>query len=564
MATKALVKLAVNTENNLIDSAGNKWQNHDCNFIMGRFTTTKAINLNANKYLVSNTTFTLKQNEMWYISFWSYKTIISDTDVILGGDSSKLYSIQNSDRDSNNGYGTIGLKINQSEYSIQDTTLQPLSQWTHIYITCDGNNNIYLFINGEYKSSQIMNTNLIFNPLILGGYDGSNTEGNAGYIDDLIIVEGQQLYTTDFTPPTKSLVFNTGTYSRLISISLPPDDIIDSYIANNRITYFYRVTFKKVNDLKAKYTLEYSANSTSYEILYSDKEYDFTEENFSNSKSTLINLANMEIEYLKKFVDTLIGNVNIPGNITKIYKAKNGITYYTKISFEPISSLTTQYVMAIKMEWGTKTNTYNNTYKIQNYVITSDNYKSYISDISHLSDTLSEECEEYLDTLVGTIYLPGTIYREITSSNRYRYYFRTHFSIQEQSDNKVVIAYTTMWDKNISYFNTWNTKTYTVTANNYSTHTEDVEDLAKQELNKCIQSFDVISSDKFYIRLNSKSKDIVLYKTEPSVNHISLAKKNGENLYMKSSNIKKNISGLNIRKDNTIYNIGNDFETESN
>ena len=212
-----LVQLSANSSG-LIDLAGNTWTYHkkeitrirdEENYeeesedidlgIAGKFPDTLAININENNWISSDKEIILPYNEKWFIYLWNYKIKFSNYDIVLGGTNAKYYSLQNNDGE----YAqTIGMRIDGQGYSIKSLIPQELDRWVHYYIDCDGNGNIFLYIDGKIQQRIYRKQNIIFKPLNLGAWSfGTCKEGTPGFIDDLVIAKGEQLFFDEFDIP---------------------------------------------------------------------------------------------------------------------------------------------------------------------------------------------------------------------------------------------------------------------------------------------------------------------------------------------------------------------------
>ena len=212
-----LVQLSANSSG-LIDLAGNTWTYHkkeitrirdEENYeeesndmdlgIEGKFPNTLAININEGNWISCDKEIILPYNQKWFIYLWNYKTKFSYYDVVLGGTNAKFFSLQNNDGE----YAqTIGMRIEGQGYSIRSIVPQELDKWIHYYIDCNGSGMFSLYINGKIQEKLHRNQDMIFKPLNLGAWSfGTCKEGTPGFIDDLVIARGEQLFYEDFEVP---------------------------------------------------------------------------------------------------------------------------------------------------------------------------------------------------------------------------------------------------------------------------------------------------------------------------------------------------------------------------
>lgn len=111
-----------------------------------------------------------------------------------------------------------GNTYNAIPFQLTGTTTLALNTWYHVAVTRDSSNVVRLFINGALEASATMSFNPIntqSDTLRIGcSYaDGEGKEPVFGYIDELRIVKGRALYTSNFTVPTAELSIYTETIS---------------------------------------------------------------------------------------------------------------------------------------------------------------------------------------------------------------------------------------------------------------------------------------------------------------------------------------------------------------
>ena len=181
-------------------SSNVNWTNNGATWnTKGKFSSNYAIDLNADKYMTSNVGIILPYNEKWFIYLWNYKSSRTNYDTIIGGTNSYYYSLQNKDAEFSN---KAGMRIYANGYSISSTNEQPLNEWVHYYIDCDGNGNISFYLNGNLQQSITKNQNIDFSSFNLGSWgEGKFKDGTPGLIDDLVIAKGEQLFISNFNIP---------------------------------------------------------------------------------------------------------------------------------------------------------------------------------------------------------------------------------------------------------------------------------------------------------------------------------------------------------------------------
>lgn len=150
----------------------------------------------------------LNSADEWTISLWNYKSsrdINSCWNGVLLFGTTWTYSFQNGDISSQN---TYGMRLNAVSYSSTGSVginggAAITEQWVHVAIV-NHNQRITLYINGVAKGTCTSAVTLPLNPLCVGA--SYNQYNYGGLVDDLIIVKGKAIWTSNFTPPTVALV----------------------------------------------------------------------------------------------------------------------------------------------------------------------------------------------------------------------------------------------------------------------------------------------------------------------------------------------------------------------
>jgi len=161
--------------------------------------------------IANNAAFLLATNN-FTIEFWVYPTNVSSTQSILskGAGGYSPFLIQNS-----SGSGLIYISSAGSAWDVASGVSLgtiPISTWTHIAITREGNT-FKTFKNGIQVSTFSSSASLYnpANPVTIGYNGGGYPEAFYGNISNLRIVNGTALYTANFTPPTAPLTAVTNT-----------------------------------------------------------------------------------------------------------------------------------------------------------------------------------------------------------------------------------------------------------------------------------------------------------------------------------------------------------------
>jgi hypothetical protein len=128
---------------------------------------------------------------------------------------------------------TFYLQSTTTTYT-NSTQALTLNQWNHLAISRSGtgSNNLKLFVNGVSQSFSVNNT-LVgtgTNPLTIGADNGGDEGNITGYLSNLRLVNGQGLYTANFTPTTSPLTTTSQsvTASNVELLALQSNRFIDN------------------------------------------------------------------------------------------------------------------------------------------------------------------------------------------------------------------------------------------------------------------------------------------------------------------------------------------------
>ena len=168
--------------------------------------------------LASSTDFSFSHD--FTVEAWAYPT-----DITSDGSNSKykaIFSLNVSGEWNSQGYGLV-LSIGNLHYGLDNTDYNngiiPINTWTHLAVT-RSNGAIRIFVNGildqtiDDSNSDVTFANGTGNIPAVGLFDqhvGFPRFYFTGYISNLRILKGTALYTSNFTPPTKSLTAITNT-----------------------------------------------------------------------------------------------------------------------------------------------------------------------------------------------------------------------------------------------------------------------------------------------------------------------------------------------------------------
>jgi hypothetical protein len=127
--------------------------------------------------------------------------------------------------------GSNSLAFGNSANEIAFTGSVSYNTWMHIAIVCDGTNT-KLYMNGTYDSTVALaatSNNSV--PLAIGGNVNNGNEYMTGYISNLQVIKGVQLYTSNFTPSKYPVLNTNSTNTSLLLNTTTP------YVAADNSTY---------------------------------------------------------------------------------------------------------------------------------------------------------------------------------------------------------------------------------------------------------------------------------------------------------------------------------------
>ena len=153
----------------------------------------------ASAFDLSGSSFTI-QCWMYMIATSGYRTLICKRPA--GGGPS--YSLKVPD-------GTNSLAFGNTANEIAFTGSITYNSWMHIAIVCNGTNT-KLYMNGVYDSTvALAATSNNTDPIAIGGNVNNGNEYMTGYISNMQVLKGVQLYSSNFTPPTAPATAISGT-----------------------------------------------------------------------------------------------------------------------------------------------------------------------------------------------------------------------------------------------------------------------------------------------------------------------------------------------------------------
>ena len=359
-------------------------------------------------------------------------------------------------------------------------------------------------------------------------------------------------YNSTYSSNVKQVIEEIGDYTI--------GDIKGTYIATNKLTYYYRVRFEaSANNIYIiNYIAEYGL-SDSYGSSYSNNSVTFTQSTAVNHSSILTEKANTEINNLKKYLDSLIGTIDIPTMKTQTHTAANGLVYTIKVIYSKSISDTTSYTMSYETLYGINSNP-NIQYTDKKHIIIASNYSTYKTDLSNLGNDEIQRAKDYLNTIIGELNIPSTIYKNVTLKNNNIYKIKSTFSLANKTNNYATINFSISYGIDDNYGNLWSSNSYTVLPENYSSHYQDLTNIANEIITECYTFLDSVKKEKIYIKSNSEILDIMLLNQNLfEDNNIKLIL-NDEEIFLKVNNSNTDdTKRLKLRKNNDTYTIEQHF-----
>lgn len=180
----------------------------------------------ATQFNLSGSSFTI-QCWMYMTATTGYRTIITKRPA--GGGPSYSLKIPTSSNKL-----AFGNSANELSFNSDIT----YNTWYHVAIVCDGTNT-KLYLNGVYDGQVALNASTDNSAdLAIGGHVNNGNEYMTGYISNLQVIKGVQLYTTAFTPPTSPIVNANGSSTSLLLPTETPFVGIDksSYCSSHTLS----------------------------------------------------------------------------------------------------------------------------------------------------------------------------------------------------------------------------------------------------------------------------------------------------------------------------------------
>ena len=157
--------------------------------------------------LPSSANFTLVPTTPWTMEAWIYPTTNYTPIFWQNGGAQGILITNAGDRTRCLFGGTTGSGAGDGAIG-GNSRVCPANSWSHVAITCDGNHNFYISVNGLRGTAVNRSSENIAYTRMTLGYIGAQPDLSSffiGYIAGVRVVNGTEIYTGNFTPPTAPL-----------------------------------------------------------------------------------------------------------------------------------------------------------------------------------------------------------------------------------------------------------------------------------------------------------------------------------------------------------------------
>lgn len=253
---------------------------------------------------------------------------------------------------------------------------------------------IYIFINGilhsSYEFSLNKKNNYFLNILSQGIFN----------LDELHFCSGLAFWINNFSLP-KYPYKNSPSIGNLFI----PNPIYNNFIANSSIKYDIISNLSIMSESNHSVLIETLWKSNQFPsgefIPFSKNIYQITPENYFSHKSDLIKSAESSIKACQLYLNSLIGVVNLPNNISEIYLNKNNKSIEIFVNFN--RKIISQSIQLIESKISYNLDNKIIEFKELNFKITSQNYKNYLSELLDLVNKELNICKSYLDSISNKV-----------------------------------------------------------------------------------------------------------------------------------------------------------------
>ena len=133
---------------------------------------------------------------------------------------------------------------NHTNTTLDSTYLLGTGAWVHIALVGDGNRNVRAFYNGVLTDTVSFDYNFVHNGQLEIGREYSNQGYFNGYMEDIRIVKGHEIYKSNFIPPSRSpkgteVAMDPAEYTKITMVGYREDSssyfTAINYVAGNEI-----------------------------------------------------------------------------------------------------------------------------------------------------------------------------------------------------------------------------------------------------------------------------------------------------------------------------------------
>ena len=230
------------------------------------------------------------------------------------------------------------------------------------------------------------------------------------------------------------------------------------------------------------------------------------------------NAVNFEIKKAKSSFTALY-----PEIIEGSYKANDLITYYYKIYYEygNLTSDSTEIFTVLK--YSANTNSYDKQYSKKSTKFDSSNYSNSKTILSELAQSEITSLKNYLDTFIGTVIIPDTIFYTYTATNGLTYKIKVVYSKVSGNSNEYTMKYKTYFETDNSYANLYSDKNHKIIPVNYKTYQNDLATCATTEINNLKVVLDKVVNIQIRIKeSDTNSVRFMLYNSDIYTHNLKL------------------------------------------
>lgn len=361
--------------------------------------------------------------------------------------------------------------------------------------------------------------------------------------------------TSNTTTPTTTKNVDSMAFPAI----MVPANIIDTYTATNKSTYYIRVRYVQGNKTSTNSTVQYitewGLSESSYNQTFSNKAYTFAISNINTELVTLNSYGENELIELKKYLNSIIGTVTVPNTKATIYKASNGISYYIRTTFSTVESSEKKYTIKCYTEWG-ETSDYGVFYASKNHEVIPTNYSTYNKDLTSYADSEIQNCKNYLDTILGKIELPETKEYSLTNSNKLSLFIKITYEQKNKTSTSVEIDCKAEYRYGTeSRFNLYDMQTLKIISSNYSNYLSDLEEISNQMYESCKDLLDSVNNKGISLKTSSSIK-LPTFSKKLGDEYREMLRIDNKIIYAKTTQ-NNSEKGLKIRINDSVYSISN-------